>query len=137
MLISQWEIRSTIRREKGIILKAAADALVSELPSDLHHAILLAQEKGASSWLTSLLIHEHGFALHKGAFHDAMALCYSWIPKDFPVECTCGKHFTVEHALSCNRGGFPTYAITRSGILLLLCSPRFVPTLPRNQHCRN
>ena len=87
---------------------AAADALVSELPSDLRHAVLLAQEKGASSWLTSLPVREHGFALHKGAFRDALALRYGWIPKDFPVECICGKNFTVEHALSCNRGGFPT-----------------------------
>ena len=24
-----------------------------------------------------------------------------------PTACTCGKQFNVEHALSCNRGGFP------------------------------
>ena len=102
VLFSQWEIRSTICWEKGMALKEAADTLVSELPSDLRHAVLLAQEKGASSWLTSLPIREHGFALHKGAFCDALALRYGWIPKDFPVECICGKHFTDEHALSCN-----------------------------------
>ena len=40
----------------------------------------LAREKGASSWLTSLPIEEFGFALHKGAFRDALALQYSWQP---------------------------------------------------------
>ena len=31
-------------------------------------------EKGASSWLSTLPIDEHGFALHKGAFRDALCL---------------------------------------------------------------
>ena len=25
-----------------------------------------------------------------------------------PVSCACGSHFTVEHSLSCPKGGFPT-----------------------------
>ena len=107
MLFSQWEIRNTIRREKGITLKEAADALVSELRSDLCHAVLLGQEKGASSWLRSPPARKHGVALLKLAFHDALALHHSWIPKDFLVKCIFGKHFMVEHTLSCNRGGFP------------------------------
>ena len=39
-------------------------------------AMDLALEKGASSWLTALPLEEHGFALHKPAFRDAMALRY-------------------------------------------------------------
>ena len=31
---------------------------------------------GASNWLTTLTIHEHGFALQKGAFQNAWALRY-------------------------------------------------------------
>ena len=31
----------------------------------------LAQEKGASSWLTTIPLEEFGFTLHKGAFRDA------------------------------------------------------------------
>ena len=34
------------------------------------------KENGASSWLSSLPIAEHGFALHKGAFRDALCLRY-------------------------------------------------------------
>ena len=68
----------------------------------------LAEEKGASSWLTSLLIEEFGFALHKGAFHDALALRYDWQPSSCPSNCACGTKFTVDHALSCPKGGFPS-----------------------------
>ena len=64
----------------------------------------LAQEKGASSWLTSLPFN---LDLHKGAFHDAVALRYGWLPKNIPMHCLCGSSFTVDHALSCPKGGFP------------------------------
>ncbi len=67
----------------------------------------LATEKGASSWLTTRPIEDLGFALHKGAFKDALALRYGWHPTRAPSNCTCGVTFTVEHALSCPRGGFP------------------------------
>ena len=60
--------------------------------------------------MTSLPILEYGHALHKGAFRDALALHYGWLPTGVPSECVCGKVFSVEHALSCicSRGGFPT-----------------------------
>ena len=68
----------------------------------------LAQEKGASSWLTALPIEEFGFTLHKSAFRDAVALRYGWQPANIPSTCACGKEFTVEHVLSCAKGGFPS-----------------------------
>ncbi len=63
---------------------------------------------GASSWLTSLPIKEHGFCLHKGAFFDALALRYGWAPTKTPTHCVCGATFAVDHLLSCSRGGFPS-----------------------------
>ncbi len=44
-----------------------------------------AKEKGASTWLTAIPLVEHGFALHKGAFQDALALRYGWTPADMPL----------------------------------------------------
>ena len=64
----------------------------------------LAQERGASTWLTSLPIEEYGFSLHKGAFLDAVALRYGWEPSS----CACGEKFTIEHVMSCPKGGFPS-----------------------------
>ena len=65
-------------------------------------------EKGTSSWLSTLPIEEHGFALHKGAFRDALCLQYGWCPPHLPSQCVCGAKFTVEHSLNCPRGGFPS-----------------------------
>ena len=36
----------------------------------------VAAEKGASSWLSTLPIADHGLTLHKGAFGDALCLHY-------------------------------------------------------------
>ncbi len=70
--------------------------------------MILSQEKGASNWLTVLPVEEFGFALHKGAFRDALALRYGWQPNGTPTTCSCGTNFTVEHALSCAKGGYPS-----------------------------
>ena len=74
----------------------------------MKYSVDLAQEKGASTWLTSLPLEEFGFSLHKGAFRDALALRYGWMPLNTPTNCACGTHFSVEHSLSCPKGGFPS-----------------------------
>ena len=51
--------------------------LFSQLTIKLQMAVNLAQEKGALSWLTALSVQEHGFSLHKTAFHDALAGPYT------------------------------------------------------------
>ena len=68
----------------------------------------LVQEKGASSWLTTLPLEEHGFILHKSALRDAMALRYGWVPSQIPSHCVCSQPFTIQHVLQCPRGGFPS-----------------------------
>ena len=60
-----------------------------------------------TSWLTALPLIEYGFTLHKGTFHDALALQYGWTPSKMPAICSCGSSFTAEHTLSCARGVFP------------------------------
>ena len=78
------------------------------LSSSLRLALDLAVEKEASTWLTALPLDEYGFALHKSAFQDALALRYSWLPLRTPTLCACGTSFSVEHALSCPIGGLPS-----------------------------
>ena len=55
-----------------------------------------------------LPIEEHGFALHKGAFRDALCLRYEWLPSGLPTRCVCGQGFTVDHTMNCATSGFPT-----------------------------
>ena len=95
----------TLRRQQEA---TAAFELKDKLPSNLQKALTVSAEKGASSWLSTLPIEEHGFALHKGAFRDALCLRYGWRPTHLPSHCICGRQFTVEHALNCPRGGFPS-----------------------------
>ena len=42
------------------------------------------------------------------AFRDSICLRYGWFPSNLPLQCTCGKKFSAEHALSCSHGGFPS-----------------------------
>ena len=107
-LADQQSAVADIRKRKRNYLSSIADQLKTSLPPDLQRAMVLAQEKGASNWLTTLPVEEFGFCLHKGAFRDALALRYGWPLHKSPTTCSCGSHFTVEHVLSCSKGGYPT-----------------------------
>ena len=76
--------------------------------SSLLRCLEVASEPGASSWLTALSIKKHGFVLHKGAFCDALCLRYGWTPLHLPSHCVCGSNMSIEHALNCKCGGFPS-----------------------------
>ena len=107
-LADQLSAVAEIRKKKRARSSSHATELKSLLPSELQRAMDLSQEKGASIWLTVLPIEEFGFSLHKGAFRDALALRYNWPLHNIPSTCPCGSQFTVEHALSCPKGGYPT-----------------------------
>ena len=66
----------------------------------------LIQEKGASTWLTALLIDKHGFAQHEAAFRNSLSLRYGFPFRNSPSHCSCGQPFSVKHALTCQTGGF-------------------------------
>ena len=106
-LNDQLVAKSNIQQQRHKQATQAADSLRNTLPTLSRRTMDLASEKGASNWLTSLPIEEYGFCLHKGAFKDALALRYGWSPSNIPLHCECGSAFTVEHVLSCPRGGFP------------------------------
>ena len=82
-------------------------SVLARSPHNLRLALECCQEKGASSWLSAIPIEQHGFALHKTDFTDALCLRYGWIPPHLPSHCVCGKAFTVSHAFSCPHGAFP------------------------------
>ncbi len=104
----QITAKREIQRDRREHMTQAASTLQEEVTPELSKAMDLASQSGASSWLTSLPIKEHGFCLHKGAFVDAMALRYGWTPIKTPTHCACGAAFVVDHILSCPRGGFPS-----------------------------
>ena len=108
IVAKQLESKALVRQENNANNSTDADEICKHLPQPLQRAMDLAKENGSSTWLTTLPLAEHGFTLHKGAFHDALALHYGWTPSEMPSTCTCGSKFSVEHALSCAMGGFPS-----------------------------
>ena len=72
----------------------------------LKQCLVVAREKGASSWLTALPIVEHGLALHNGAFIDTICLRYGWTPPHLPSHCILVSSFNIDHAMNCKCGGF-------------------------------
>ena len=81
----------------------------------------LSTTKGASSWLSILPLAEHGFVQHKSAFHDALALQYGWPLSRTPLNCAYGTHFSVDHALSCPKGGLPILCVIMTTLLTEVC----------------
>ena len=105
---TQISLKSEVRHLKSSNSLSAKADLLERAPANLKRSVELASEKGASGWLTVLPWQEHGFSLHKTAFHDAVALRYGWDPARLPQHCSCGAQFYIEHSFSCPKGGFPT-----------------------------
>ena len=103
------KIKADTRALKHKKHKERAKELKKTFKPPLQRAVDQAMEKGASTWLSVLPIEEHGFSLHKGAFHDALCLRYAWQIPRLPQTCACGNKFDVNcHAMICPKGGFPT-----------------------------
>jgi len=67
--------KKEIKQSRTVNLSTLSKELLSKLNVSPQKAVQLALEKGASSWLTTLPVKEHGFSLHKTVFHDALLLC--------------------------------------------------------------
>ena len=104
----QQEIKSTVTSEHLQSLANFATDLKTQLDPIFQHSLNLSMEKGASNWLSALPIKSYSFHLHKSAFRDAIHLRYGWNIPDKPSTCTCGQPFSIEHTLSCAKGGFPS-----------------------------
>ena len=99
--------KTTLRQNRR--KKWETDAANLNLNDKLKRSVEFAKEKGASIWLTSLPLERYGFALHRSAFKDAISLRYGWLPDNLPLKCACDVPFSVDHALSCPKGAFPTH----------------------------
>ena len=66
----------------------------------------LACEKGAGAWLTALPVQSIGYALNKEDFLGGIQLRYGFRIAKLPLHCGCGKHNSIDHALTCPTGGY-------------------------------
>ena len=58
------------------------------------------------AWLSAVPHRLNGTELSQEEFRDNLRLRYGLMPQDIPATCDgCGKKFSIEHALSCPKGG--------------------------------
>ena len=107
-LSEQVEIKLKLEKKRAASFQAEALLTTSTLPPSLQRRATAAQEKGTSAWLTAVPLERHGFALHKGEFRDSIALRYGWPVLRVPEKCVCNAPFSVDHAMICRKGGYPT-----------------------------
>ena len=107
-LVNQVQLRSEVHATQRKELEEFTKSIYDQLPPDLLSSVELACEKGVSNWLSCLPLKFYGFALHKTTFRDAVMLRYHWTPPVCPTSCTCGHDFTIDHCISCPKGGFPS-----------------------------
>ena len=99
-------IRSQIIKTRNDRQKIQLEQIRLDLNANEIRANDLAQLKGSSNWLTALPIQQETYVLSKREFFDAISLRYRWNIKYLPAACACGKTFTIDHAISCIKGGF-------------------------------
>ena len=76
------------------------------LPTKAKRAVDLATDKGSWNLLTVIPLKELHYNLNKKEFRDEIKLRYHWEIAETPMLCTCGVHFSVDHAMVCQRDGF-------------------------------
>ena len=125
------------RLNRSTILSEAAD-LKGKFNDTLQRAMELASEKGASSWLTALPLAEFGFSLHKGAFRDAVALRYGWLPPQSPPPAyvIVVPTFPSITASPATKAASPHLGITRFAITPLVYSLKYA-MMPMWSHTYN
>ena len=99
-------IRQTIEKERHQKQQEKLQQLIPQLSNNLQRKLHIAQEVGASNWLTTLPLQAKGFALNKQEFCDALALRYGWPVEGLPEDCGCGEDYNMNHAMICKLGGY-------------------------------
>ena len=80
--------------------------LIHKQTTEMKRNLEQLSQPGASSWIGAIPLKDQGFNLNKSEFNDALCLRYNKPLKNLPTKCTCGKPFSITHAMNCHRGGF-------------------------------
>ena len=97
-----------VKHKKNEWYKELQNTIRNESSASVSKIIDLASEKGASCWLTSLPLQRYGFVLNKQQFHDSICLRYNYSIKLAAKVCACGEPYSVNHCLTCKKGGYVT-----------------------------
>ena len=94
------EIKSKTSKERFITQGNCLKEILPNLSDQMKRKLTMAQEIGASNWLSALPISAKGFSLNKQEFTDALALRYGWKAAGLPEVCVRGENFEERHAMS-------------------------------------
>ncbi|KAG0718607.1 hypothetical protein GWK47_052103 [Chionoecetes opilio] len=83
------ELKKTMSRNRQSAQMESLERLKDVVQVETVRKIHIAQETGASKWLTCLPIRAKGFRLNKQEFVDAVALRYGWPVEGLPKTCVC------------------------------------------------
>ena len=97
-----------MNQSKNDAFRAEYEAIAETMNEKGKRLLLAAQEKGASSWLSALPLRKRGYVLNKQEFRDALCLRYGWQIPNTPVHCGCGSDNSLDHILTCKKGGYVT-----------------------------
>ena len=100
------QVKASIQADKTRREEEKVEYVKSQLNTTQMKIFEAITEKGASSWLNSLPLKDHDFYLCKQTFWDTIYLRYGIRPARLPTTCVCSQSFTLEHALTCKKGGF-------------------------------
>ena len=100
------EAKAEMKRQKEDKLKQEFESIQETIDDKSRRLLQAAQEKGASAWLSALPIKRLGYVLNKQEFRDAVALRYGWKISDMPRHCGCSKPNSIDHVMTCKRGGY-------------------------------
>jgi len=98
------------RSDRNKSCKEAIAALTAEGPDALTDPVdrRVAAKKGTGQWLAALPLNSKGFTLSPDEFRVGFALRYNKTPPHMPSHCDgagCTSEFTLQHAMSCKKGG--------------------------------
>jgi hypothetical protein len=99
---------ATARADAKIHQRASHDESLATILSNATPLNKRRIKRSASTgaWLTTLPNLLNGSDLSADEFRDGVRLCLGLKPTSLPPRCDgCGEHFTIEHAMSCRKGG--------------------------------
>ena len=95
-----------VKQEKEKRLNEVRDELLTHVNEKEKRLLDLAMEKGAGAWLNTSPIKSLGYVLNKREFRDSICLRYGWSIPDTPAYCQCGQKNSLDHTLTCSKGGY-------------------------------
>ena len=105
-LSSENDVQNIERKIKSKKHQAKLENIRSYLTEERIRLNKLNQERGSSSWLTTLPLSEEGYDLTKQLFWGLIRIRYEWTLTKLRAYCECSEKFNLQHALSCKKGGF-------------------------------